>query len=104
MNEKTIITIGKTLFWLSFILGSISLFGYALTKNDLLAEGGILVLEYGFVVNMIVLVTLLIYGIVHKSKLNACLKSSGIMLINIPIAIIYIIIGVQLVSINFLNP
>ena len=99
MNEKTIITIGKTLFWLSFGLGNICLFGYIFTKSNSYIKGGILLLGWGFYINLIAVLVLIVYGIFDKSKLNVCLKSAGIMLLNIPFAMIYTVIGMSVVTI-----
>ncbi|AZA58853.1 MULTISPECIES: hypothetical protein [Chryseobacterium] len=103
MNEKTIINIGKTLFWLSFGLGNICLFGYIFTQYEFFVNGGFLVLQWGFLINLAAIFILIMYGIIYTSKLDACLNSSAIMLINVPIAIIYIFIGIELVSTNFLR-
>ncbi|WP_312173724.1 hypothetical protein [Chryseobacterium sp.] len=104
MSEKTIITVGKTLFWTSLLAGNICLFGYIFTRNKFFVNGGFLVLQWGFLINLGAIFILITYGIFHNSKLDSCLKSSAIMLMNVPIAIIYIFIGIQLVSTNFLNP
>lgn len=103
MNEKTIINIGKVMFLSSFLLGNICLFGYIFTRNEFFVNGGFLVLQWGLVTNLSAIFILITYGVFHNSQLDACLKSSAIMLINVPIAIIYIFIGIQLVSTNFLN-
>ncbi|MFC3160631.1 hypothetical protein ACFOEQ_21100 [Chryseobacterium arachidis] len=52
MDEKTIINIGRVFFWTSFLLGNICLFGYIFTKNDSFVEGGLLVVGWGFAVNL----------------------------------------------------
>jgi len=104
MSEKTIITVGKTLFWTSLLSGNICLFGYIFTQNDFFVNSGFLLLQWAFLINLSAIFILITYGIIYSSKLDACLKSSAIMLINVPIAIIYIFIGIQLVSTNFLNP
>ncbi|SMP18848.1 hypothetical protein [Chryseobacterium profundimaris] len=103
MDEKTIIKIGKTLFWTSLLSGNICLFGYVFTQHEFFINSGFLVLQLGFLINLATIFILIIYGIMYNNKLDACLKSSAIMLINVPMAIIYIFIGIELVSTNFLK-
>jgi hypothetical protein len=103
MDEKTIINIGKMLFSASFLLGNICLFGYVSTGNEFFVNSGFLVLQWGFLINLATIFILIIYGIMYNSNLDACLNSSAIMLINVPIAIIYIFIGIEVVSTNFLK-
>lgn len=103
MDEKTITNIGKTLFSASFLSGNICLFGYIFTQHKFFVNGGFLVLQWGFLINLAAIFILITYGIIYNSKLDACLNSSAIMLINVPIAIIYIFIGIELVSTNFLK-
>ena len=97
MNEKIIVNIGKLLFWISFLMANLCLFGYFFTKNDSFAEGGILLIGWGFVINLMVALLLIIYGVFNKQKLHACFRSILIMSINIPIALIYMFIGIGLV-------
>ncbi len=99
MDEKTILNTGRTFFWTSFLLGNLCLFGYIFTKNDSFVEGGLLVLGWGFIINLAAVLTLTVYGIFNKSKLDICLKSAGIMLINVPVAIIYLVIGLSVITI-----
>lgn len=99
MNNKTILITGRTFFWTSFVLGNICLFGYVFTRNAFFVEAGLCVVGWGSIINLAVVLLLTIYGIFNKSKLDICLKSAGIMLLNIPIAIIYIVIGMSIVTI-----
>ncbi|WP_263601555.1 hypothetical protein [Chryseobacterium sp. PET-29] len=101
MKNENIINTGKFFFWLSFILRNIDLFGYIFTRNTFFVNGGFLVLQWGLLINLGAIFILITYGIFRNSKLDSCLKSSAIMLMNVPIAIIYIFIGIQLVSTNF---
>ncbi|ALR31599.1 hypothetical protein ATE47_14270 [Chryseobacterium sp. IHB B 17019] len=96
MKDSTIEDIGKYTFWLFFLLGNICLFGYVFTKNDVFVGGGLTLLVLGTIINLLIVTAILIYGIALKSKLDICLKSVGIMLINIPIAIVYAIIGMNI--------
>jgi hypothetical protein len=96
MNDKDILTIGKLTLGISFLLGNICLFGYIITRNEKFAAGGYLLLMIGSILNLLVAGCLLTYGLFHKSKLNICLKSVQIILINIPVAVLYAVIGISL--------
>ncbi|WP_426477093.1 hypothetical protein ACP3T3_17710 [Chryseobacterium sp. CBSDS_008] len=90
-----ILYFAKSLFGLCFILGSICFFGQLLTKAVEFAVGGYMLLIFGTFFNILVILGLLIYGWVYKPRLNECLKAIGILLINIPIAVLYAVIGVN---------
>ncbi|KFF08501.1 hypothetical protein [Chryseobacterium luteum] len=96
MKDHEIINIGKYIFGLCFALGNICLFGYLLTKNDGFAVTGYLLLIFGSIINLLIIIGLLIYSLVHPSKFEICLKAIGILMINIPIAFIYALIGLNL--------
>lgn len=98
MENNEILLVGKTMFWSSFILGNICLFGYLFTKNDAFAAGGYMLLIFGSILNLIIAFCLLIGGLINKNKLDIYLKSIGIILINIPLAIIYAMIGLSVVG------
>lgn len=93
MKNKDIINIGKTVFGCSFLIGNICLFGFLVTKKSEFAMGGYLMLIFGSLFNLLVIIGLLIYGLFYQSMLKACMKSSMIILINIPMAILYAFIG-----------
>lgn len=95
-SDETILNIGKSVFWLSLLLGNICLFGYIITRDSTFALGGLMLLLYGSIVNVLVIGGLLIYGFNNKSELTICFKASKILLINIPIAILYAIIGLNI--------
>ncbi|WP_223608713.1 hypothetical protein [Chryseobacterium sp. OSA05B] len=97
MKDHHIIKLGKYIFGLCFALGNICLFGYLITDIDDFAYYGFLLLIFGTALNLPVALVLLIYGITHEPKSDACLKSIGIMMINIPIAIIYAVIGLHII-------
>ncbi|ASW74818.1 hypothetical protein IQ37_19490 [Chryseobacterium piperi] len=98
MKDKEILNLGKCVFGCSFLLGNICLFGYMITKEEVFAATGFTLLFFGSVLNLLVILGLLIYGFIHQSQLNVCLKSIGILLINIPAAILYAIIGIHLIQ------
>ncbi|PIF43152.1 LIVCS family branched-chain amino acid:cation transporter [Chryseobacterium sp. 52] len=96
MKDHEIINIGKYIFGLCFVLGNICLFGYLITRNEDFAIGGYMLLIFGTILNILIVIGLLIYGLIHQSKLKICLKAIGILTINIPIAILYTFIGLSL--------
>jgi len=96
MKDHEIINFGKYLFGLFFVLGNICLFGYLITKNSAFAIGGYMLLIFGTFINLLLVIGLLIYGIANQSKLNVCLKAIGMLMINIPIAVLYAFIGLNL--------
>ncbi len=98
MDNKKIISIGKFFFWLPFILGNICLLGYIISKNDQFAEGGFLLLMYGTIINLLVILGLVVYGLINTAQLKICVKASMIMCINIPFAMIYFCIGISLLN------
>lgn len=98
MEIFTIKNIGKLFFWLSFILGSICLFGQIITDNDNFAFAGFMLLIFGGVINLIVILVLLIYGFSKKEYFEDCKKSILIILINLPIAILYAWIGLSFIG------
>lgn len=98
MKNENILTIGKFFFWLSFTLGNICLFGYLISQNEGFAFYGFILLIFGSIINLLVVIGLMIYGVIIKSQLNVCMKASSIICINIPIAILYYFIGISLLN------
>jgi LIVCS family branched-chain amino acid:cation transporter len=98
MKNENILTIGKFFFWLSFTLGNIYLFGYLISQNECFAFYGFMLLIFGSIINLLVVIGLMIYGVIIKSQLNVCMKASIIICINIPIAILYYFIGISLLN------
>jgi LIVCS family branched-chain amino acid:cation transporter len=96
MKDHEIVNIGKYVFGGCFSLGNICLFGYLITRNEDFAIGGFLLLFFGAALNFLVALGLLIYGAINTSKSDACLRAIGILMINIPIAILYAFIGLNL--------
>ena len=98
MENKEILIVGKSMFWGSFILGNFCLFGYLFTKNEDYAFYGFMLLIYGSMVNLLVIAGLLVYGFFYREKLKSCMKSSMILLINIPVAIVYAAVGLNIIN------
>lgn len=97
MSERNILNLGKAVFGVFFLTGNSCLFGYILTKDFNFANLGFLLVSYGAVFNLLVLAGLMLYGLIHTQKRKICFQSAGYLLINIPFAILYAIIGWNLV-------
>ncbi|MFP3834923.1 hypothetical protein [Chryseobacterium sp. SIMBA_028] len=97
MKDQKIINISKSVFGVCFSTGSICLLGGLITGQDTFAIGGYLLLIFGTPLNLLFVLGFLIYGWVYKSSLKACIKAISILCINIPIAIIYTIIGLNII-------
>ncbi|PWN60107.1 hypothetical protein [Chryseobacterium oncorhynchi] len=97
MTEQNILNLGKTIFGLFFLAGNICLFGYIITKDFDFADSGFILLVYGAIFNLFILSGLLIYGEIDKVKRKVCYQSAGFLLINIPVSILYAIIGLNII-------
>ncbi len=93
MKNSQILTLGKGTFLISFLAGNICLFGYITFRNVDFAYAGFCVLILASILNLIVFLSLIIYGLFNSEELLECLKSAAILLINIPIAWLYAAIG-----------
>jgi len=87
--------IGKYTFWVSFIIGNLFLFGFLFGVRSS-AIYGFYYLYVATAINLVVLLALLIWGIADTEKRKQCFKGIGIMLINIPLAALYAVIGLLL--------
>lgn len=85
------------IFGLFFLAGNICLFGYMITKEFWFADSGFMLIIYGSVFNLVALAILLAYGIIEKAKRRVCFRSAAMLLINIPFAVLYTIIGWNLI-------
>ncbi|RKS96039.1 LIVCS family branched-chain amino acid:cation transporter [Chryseobacterium defluvii] len=97
MENSEMEFVGKFFFWGSFLLGSICLFGYMITSWEGFVEGGILLLTFGTVINLTAAVGLLLYGAFNKPYLDSCVRGVCCMLVNIPIAVLYAFIGINII-------
>ena len=98
MKNKDIINIGKFTFLTFLILGNICLIGYMIAKIEAFAYYGFVLLLFATPVNLVVIIILIIYGIIHQSFLKDCIKASLIICFNIPIAILYFYLGMFLMD------
>ncbi len=76
----------------SFIIGTLFLLTYAITKYDMIAVFGYYYLITAIFFNIAIVLYLIIKTIINKSELITNLKTIGVILLNIPIAYLYVII------------
>ncbi|MDR6517185.1 hypothetical protein [Chryseobacterium camelliae] len=98
LTDQSVITLGKSVFWLFFILGNISMIGYIISKNDEFAVGGFMLLIFGSMINLLIVAAILVYAWIDIHRRSACMKAVMIILINIPIAILYFFIGISILT------
>ncbi|MGE8554362.1 MAG: hypothetical protein ACN6OB_10585 [Chryseobacterium jejuense] len=97
MKDQEIINFSKSVFGLCFIIGSICLLG-GLFKQESFAAAGYLLLLFATPLNLLLVLVFLICGLVNKPRLKTYGKAIGILSINIPIAILYAVIGLYIFS------
>ena len=97
--------LGKCTFWVSFILGNLFLFGFlfgvAIQIKDIIdfsIVGGLIYLYVASIINVVILLSLLVQGVIDVEKRKQCFNGIGIMLINIPLATLYAFIGISLID------
>lgn len=100
---KDLILFGKIIAFLSFIIGTIivSLYLYFNNSNAIGSFGFYFVI-IALIINMLLLVVNIIAIIIDGTHRAELIKTCGIMLLNIPIAIlyVYIVISITLSSTN----
>lgn len=96
MKDNHIINIGKSVFGLFFLLGSLFFFGFFITGSTWFMEAWIIIFFYSVFISLLIISGLLVYGAADRRKMNACLKATGLILLNVPLAFLYIILGIQL--------
>ena len=110
MKNANPLKIAKYTFGASFGIGNLFLFGFLLgvsIQNEDIAKSsalfGFLYLFVATAINLLILLTLLIWGIIAIEKRKQCFIGIGIMLINIPLSILYAFLGFYLLRLfNFL--
>ncbi|MGU3377247.1 hypothetical protein [Chryseobacterium sp. M5A1_1a] len=95
MKDQEIINLSKSVFGVCFSIGSICLLGGLLTSHKNFAAGGYLLIVFGTPLNLLFVLGFLLYGLVYRSHFKTCMKATCILSINIPIAIIYVMIGLS---------
>ncbi|OBW42818.1 hypothetical protein AB670_00768 [Chryseobacterium sp. MOF25P] len=89
MKDSTIINIGKLTFAITFLLGNICFWGFFLTNIIGFAIFGSYFIFLGTMINITIFLVLLIYGSFNNAQFKICLKSSFIILLNLPILLLY---------------
>ena len=90
INQITII--GKTLAKYSFLIGTGLFLIYCITRLTHLIPIGILYICLTMIANTIILATLFIMIIIYPKDYLQLLKTAIIMLLNLPIAFLYLLI------------
>jgi len=99
MNEKDqleIIEISKKTAKFSAIIGTIILFAFLLSKNNLLAPIGIFYIFLAAIINGVLFMALFILAILSKTNRYEIITTMLILLINIPLSILYGFIAITL--------
>ncbi|MCC2589608.1 hypothetical protein [Chryseobacterium sp. MFBS3-17] len=96
MKNFKISYIGKTLFWLSFLLGNICLFGFIFTRDEAFAVAGYLLLIYAGGINAIAFLGLMLYARVAREFSREAVNAALLLLVNIPVAVLYTLIGINI--------
>ena len=98
-------TLGLYTFWVSFIMGNIFMFGFlfgvSIRNSNLAFDMAISGLGYAFlaaVVNFFIMLVLLTNGITNKKERKDSFIGIGIMLLNFPIATLYVFVGLWLLE------
>jgi LIVCS family branched-chain amino acid:cation transporter len=95
MKDSTIKNIGNYTFWICFLLGNVCLFGSIITKKADFIIGGYVLIFFASAVNLLIILGLLMYGLLHRNQLQSCFYASKILCINIPIAVLYTVLGIK---------
>ena len=106
MNSEANIKTGKTLFLTSFVIGTIIFLLDIFTNNNSLLILGYLFVLIALLLNFGMLITILINAGTDKINRKRLLKTAGLMVLNIPIALLYMQITSALMNImivTFIN-
>ena len=97
MKNFHVIKFSKSLFWLSFAAGNISLFGFLFTHRIEFALAGYATLFIAGIVNLVAFLVLILAALIQPEEFENRIRAAFILLINIPIAILYTFIGTSLI-------
>ncbi|MCS3868133.1 hypothetical protein J3D55_001049 [Chryseobacterium ginsenosidimutans] len=81
---------GKVTFCLSFVIGTLILLGYLLTKNDSLVWIGFYYVLIALIINLLMFFHELIFFLSNIPNNKTHGNSALLMLLNVPITILYI--------------
>ncbi|GHT57174.1 hypothetical protein FACS18945_0820 [Bacteroidia bacterium] len=103
MKTLNTLKIGKYTFAVSFLIGNVFLIGFiiccALGYSEIaekFAVGGLLYIPVAAVINILILIALVTYGICINKKDS--FGGAAIMLLNIPLAVFYFYLGLYLLK------
>lgn len=82
---------------ISFVIGSLFLLNFLISKDFNVGLMGYFYLVCAFIINLIIAIYFLYKALIHKEKRKKYFKTIFIMLINIPIAFIYFLIVTQFI-------
>lgn len=97
MTQLQILPVAKYAFWISFLSGNICLFGYLFSGSFEFATAGFLLLFVATIVNLIILLGFATYAITGKKEIKECRDSALLLIVNIPFAVLYAWIGLQII-------
>ena len=100
MNERAqnIRRFAKTLIRISFILATIIIFGFALNKNPVFIIIGSFCVCFALIANLLSFITVLLLSIKYRENRIENLISVGLILINLPAAMLYFLLTMNLVE------
>ena len=97
--------LGKYTFGASFIIGNLFLFGFlfgvTIENKDIIDSsivGGLIYLYVAAIINLVILLVLLVWGIIDVENRKQSFMGIGIVLINIPLAYLYAFLGIFLIE------
>lgn len=99
MNSELNIRLGRKIFGGSFLLGTFIFIANILTNNSSLLIVGYIFLTLAILLNIGILITIIINTITDNLNRKALLKTGGLIILNIPVALTYIAITMALMNV-----
>jgi len=96
MKNFKFIKVSKRLFWFSLIIGIGTLLLFIVTRENFFIEFGFLFLILMFLINLYFFFFFIICGLIYEERSKECFDSAALLLINIPIALFCLIVGVNI--------
>lgn len=88
----------KNVFVISLTIGILTLVFYAITKNFYFAIFGYFFIHIATIINLLAFSFFLISACIYSKRRVECLKSAGLLTVNIPIALLCLYISQQLLK------
>lgn len=98
MSNFNYISLAKKIFVISLIIGVLTLVFYAITKNFYFAIFGYFFIHIATIINLLAFTFFLISACIYSKRRAECLKSAGLLTVNIPIALLCLYIAQQLLK------